>query len=97
MSLIWSKGGSTVSKIHSQLNKKREIAYTTVMTIMTRLCNKGFLTRQRLGRAFVYSPQKSRKQTAKNIVSAVFDKLVNQFGEEAVVAFSEELKKANKK
>jgi len=98
MAFIWERdSGTTVRQVNSHLERTRKIAYTTVMTVMTRLVDKGFLTRKRQGRAFVYAPQKTREQAAKGMVSSVFDKLVNQFGEEAVVAFSDELKKVSKK
>ena len=97
MDCIWRDEKVSVKDVHSCLKKSRKIAYTTVMTIMTRLTEKGFLVRKMSGRAFVYTPQKTRKQAAKGIVSSVFDKLVNQFGEEAVVAFSDELNKVSKK
>jgi len=39
-------------------------AYTTVMTIVTRLCDKGLLERRRQGRGFVYRPALSKEQLA---------------------------------
>lgn len=97
MAFVWGRENCTVSQVHSHLKKKRKLAYTTVMTIMARLVEKGFLSRKRQGRAFVYKPQKSRQQAARSMASSVFDRLVNQFGEEAIVAFSDEVKKAYKK
>lgn len=67
------------------------------MTIMTRLTNKGLLSRKKQGKAYVYTPNKSKEQTARSVVGKVFDSLVNQFGEEAVTAFSDEVDKASRK
>jgi predicted transcriptional regulator len=42
----------------------RQRAYTTVMTIVTRLCDKGLLERRRQGRGFVYRPALSKEELA---------------------------------
>lgn len=97
MAFVWQRPKSKVSDVYKFLRKMRKnLAYTTVMTVMTRLSEKGLLTRKRLGRAYVYSPKKSKKQVAKLMVSRVFDRLTDQFGEEAVVAFTDEIIKAKK-
>lgn len=92
MDCVWREAVVSVRDVHSCLKKSRKIAYTTVMTIMTRLVDKGFLRRKKQGKAFLYSPKKTREQTAKTIIGKIIDSLVDQFGEEAVVAFSDELK-----
>jgi len=98
MDFIWMNGGKvTVKEIHSRLGKKRKIAYTTVMTIMSRLFEKGLLTRKKMGKGYIYQSKESRKQAVRSFVSDVFDRLVDQFGDEAVIAFSDEVKKASKK
>ena len=98
MSCVWREEKVSVRDVHSCVKKSRKIAYTTVMTIMTRLTEKGFLLRKKQGRAFVYSPKKTKEQTAKSMIGKIIDSFVDQFGEEAVVAFSDELKlKKNKK
>jgi predicted transcriptional regulator len=40
--------------------QSRPLAYTTIMTVLERLVRKGKLTRRKVGRAFVYSPEASR-------------------------------------
>ncbi len=81
----------SVRRIFNCLRNKKSVAYTTVMTIMNRLTDKGLLTRKKQGRAFVYSSKISPKQAIKSLVHHVFQPLVNQFGQEAVVAFANEL------
>ena len=91
MSCLWDTEGKKVGEVHKSLEGKRVIAYTTVMTIMTRLAEKGFLTRKRSGKAYVYTPRATKQQTARKMVGGIFTSLVNQFGEDAVVALSDEL------
>ena len=93
MGSMWKEKNASVSDVHRCLQKKRKIAYTTVMTIMTRLTEKGFLIRRMEGKAYLYSPKKTKEQTAKNVVKRIINSLVDQYGKEAVSAFTDELKK----
>ena len=95
MNCVWEHEEKTVREVHKCLRGKRKIAYTTVMTIMTRLAGKGLLKRKKEGKAFVYSAKNTKKQTAKSMVGNIFSSLVDQFGEEAIVAFSDEVDKAS--
>ena len=64
MELAWGHGGWIgVNEILTALRGQQR-AYTTVMTIVTRLCEKGLLERRREGRGFVYRPALSKEQLA---------------------------------
>jgi predicted transcriptional regulator len=97
MECVWKMEKVCVKDVYSCLRKRRKIAYTTVMTVMTRLAKKGFLTRRLQGRAYLYSSQKSKEQTAKSIVKRFLHSLVDQYGKEAITAFTDELKKYKNK
>lgn len=58
MEVIWSSGWAdfSVADVHRQLEGKRDIAYTTVMTTVSRLHGKELLTRHKEGRRYVYQP-----------------------------------------
>src|SRR3990172_7693619 len=92
MDCVWAEENVSVRDVHICLKKRRKIAYTTVMTIMTRLTEKGFLTRKMEGKAYIYSPKKTKEQTAKGVVKKIVNSLVDQYGHEAVTAFTDELK-----
>lgn len=63
MRVLWSKGGpSTVREVHGELAGDRDLAYTTVMTVMERLWRKGVLRREARGRAFEYAPLMSEAE-----------------------------------
>ncbi|MFI9151642.1 BlaI/MecI/CopY family transcriptional regulator [Streptomyces sp. NPDC053367] len=55
---------TTVREIVDDINRERPLAYTTVMTVATILYNKGWLVRSKQGRAWVYTPVRSREQYA---------------------------------
>jgi predicted transcriptional regulator len=64
MELAWRRGDWVgVNDLLAALGGRRR-AYTTVMTIVTRLCDKGLLERRREGRGFVYRPALSKEQVA---------------------------------
>lgn len=60
MEVLWQRSPATPSEVRDALASTRELAYTTVMTVLTRLHEKGFLSRQKEGRAFSYTPTKSK-------------------------------------
>ncbi|MCH7730254.1 BlaI/MecI/CopY family transcriptional regulator [Patescibacteria group bacterium] len=97
MACLWGERNVSVREVCKCLRRERKIAYTTVMTIMTRLTKKGYLERKRKGRAYVYSPKKTKKQAARAIVGRALNLLVEQFGEEAITAFNDEVGKISAK
>ncbi|MEU5347150.1 BlaI/MecI/CopY family transcriptional regulator [Streptomyces sp. NPDC020766] len=52
---------ATVREVVNDINKRREVAYTTVMTVANILYNKGWLLRTKQGRAWLYAPVRSRE------------------------------------
>jgi predicted transcriptional regulator len=65
LDVVWSAPGPvTPRQVHDVLSTSRTLAYTTVMTILVRLCEKGLLEREPAGRAFAYRPRVSREQRA---------------------------------
>jgi predicted transcriptional regulator len=62
MDRLWSFGSpALVRDILEPLQKEREIAYTTVLTVMDKLYKKGYLRREPAGRAHRYAPVASRE------------------------------------
>ena len=63
MDRLWAVGGTaTVREVWEELRQRRKIAYTTVMSTLDNLFRKGFLDRERDGRAYRYRPVVSRAQ-----------------------------------
>lgn len=62
MEVVWSKSWEAfaVGDVLAELERTREIAYTTVMTTVARLHDKGLLTRHKDGRRYLYQPAMSR-------------------------------------
>ncbi|HEY1013095.1 MAG TPA: BlaI/MecI/CopY family transcriptional regulator [Herpetosiphonaceae bacterium] len=79
MELLWKEQQGTVKKIHRVLQERRDIAYTTVMTTMSRLAEKGILHRTRDGLAYVYRPAISETEFVHTFVRQVLDGLLDDF------------------
>jgi len=72
MDQVWSSGSAlSVRTVYDRLANDRKIAYTTVMTVMDNLHGKGFLIRELMGRAYVYSPTRSREEYAASLLDDV--------------------------
>ncbi|MCA1712756.1 MAG: BlaI/MecI/CopY family transcriptional regulator [Actinobacteria bacterium] len=71
MDRLWTAGdGRLVRDVLTELQVDREIAYTTVMTVMERLFRKGMLTRVQQGKAFIYAPAMTRADYTANAMAA---------------------------
>ena len=68
LQVIWERGPSTVREVMNALNHDRPRAYTSVMSLMNVMVEKGLLTQKPKGRAFVYSAKISQTRTQSEIV-----------------------------
>jgi predicted transcriptional regulator len=75
MKVVWRLGKATVRDVYEALRAKREIAYTTVMTMMKILEEKGFLRKGRVERAYEYRPAKPRHQVVGAMVRDFLDRV----------------------
>lgn len=77
MNVLWRLGSCTVSQVQGALRPERELAYTSISTIIRILEQKGFVRSEKAGRGHVYSPTiaKEAYQTLslEHLVSNVFD------------------------
>lgn len=89
MELVWKQSPASVRDVYERLAKKRSIAYTTVMTVMSRLAEKGLLERQQHGRAYLYVPSCSREEFCEDTISTVMQGLLGGFGEPVLSNFVE--------
>ncbi len=68
MEVLWRKGTATVSEVVEGLPKSVPLAYSTVLTTLRILENKGYLRHIKDGRAFVYQPLVARGQAQESAV-----------------------------
>ena len=92
MEVVWKRQPVSVADVLTELHhQQRDLAYTTVMTIMSRLTEKGWLISEKHGRAFVYRAAQSRQEAEAAAVGEVVRALLQDFGPIAVAQFAKEL------
>ena len=93
MEEVWRQGETTVKLVMDALNRKAkpQRAYTTYMTVMRRLNDKGFLDRTRSGRRDAYAPRLTREQYQERRAGAEVRGLVDEFGDVALAQFAKSL------
>jgi predicted transcriptional regulator len=70
---LWSLGEGNVRAVQEVVAISRPLAYTTIMTVLDRLVRKGRLSRRKVGRSFVYSPQATRDTMRRAAVRELLD------------------------
>ena len=69
MKVVWATGQATVRDVYEALLAKRKIAYTTVMTMMRVLEDKGHLKKETGEKAFVYRPAEAKQRVLGGMVT----------------------------
>lgn len=74
MDVVWqAPTRMPVREVWSRLSEQRELAYTTVQTVMDILYRKGWLAREKQGRAYLYWATGTREDYAASLVGQVLD------------------------
>ncbi len=84
MRVVWQKGHATVQEVKDALEGDRAPAYTTVMTVMSRLAEKGLLARHKEGRAYVYAAIPEKRELAGSLLRALVRRLYGGSGAHAI-------------
>jgi predicted transcriptional regulator len=77
MKIVWELGSATVRDVYETLLEHRQIAYTTVMTVMRIMEQKKYLTKRADGRAYVYRPARPKKQMIRELVGEFVNRVFN--------------------
>lgn len=95
MNVVWGKRleSFAVSDVLAVLEKQRDIAYTTVMTTVVRLHEKGLLERERDGRRYLYSPKLTREEFLESTARTVLNGAVD--GQQAMAMLAEKVSEAS--
>ena len=96
MHVVWERERATVREVFEYLNLQRPLAYTTVMTMMNILEEKGHLTRNKQGRAFVYEPVRPKNQVISGMVDDFVGKVFEGSARPLVVSLVKDRKLSKK-
>jgi len=103
MKIIWARDKVTVRKVHEIMLKKEIeskeqgfIPYTTVMSTMTTLAEKGLLKQDKTAKTYIYSAVVDKKELSKSIIKSVSDKLLEESSRSMVSRFLSDSKNISK-
>jgi predicted transcriptional regulator len=86
LAALWAMGEANVQFVRAHLAAHKQLAYTTVMTMLDRLARKQMVSRRKVGRSFVYTPLISREQVRRLAVRELVDSLFDG-SEEALQSY----------
>lgn len=94
MKIVWDRQEVTVREVHESMLKK-EVAekesgftpYTTVMSTMTHLADRGVLTQKRLGKTFVYAAAMDKEELSSSLIRTVADTLLEGTSRQLIFKF----------
>jgi len=87
MEVLWQKGSATVAEVAEALAGKDGTAYTTILTMMRILRDKGYLRCRKENRAHVYIPRVDRETAARKAVRQLLGKFFAGSPGELVLSF----------
>lgn len=76
MAVLWERGEASVQEVRRALRPERELAYTTILTVLSRLHDKGLVARHKVGRAHVYSAASEREEVSASILDGIVGSLL---------------------
>ena len=86
MTIVWERGEVTVADVWNELSRRRSVARNTVMTMMKRLEEKGWLRHRVEGNKFLYRAGAERDKTLRRLVSNLVDTAFGGSADDLVMA-----------
>ena len=78
LKVLWEVGPASVREVRERLCPQGELAFNTVQTLLRIMEDKGLVTHEARGRAFIYRPTYRREQAAARLLDRVFDGAMDQ-------------------
>ena len=93
MEQLWERGAQTVAEILETLNaaSQRKLAYTTIMTILVRLHDKGYVSRTQTGRTYTYQAAMDEPSLAATVGRRELNRLIERYGAASLARFADDL------
>jgi BlaI family penicillinase repressor len=77
MEVVWERGEASVHDVRQHLSRRKELAYTTILTTLQKLEKAGWLSHRNEGKSYIYLPTRSREQagagSVKRFLKQVFE------------------------
>lgn len=82
--LVWEMGEASVKDVRQRILEERDVAYTTIMTVMKNLADKGYLKYRKEGLSYIYSPARKPEKVRFNLIKDLVSKVFNDSPTELV-------------
>lgn len=90
MGILWSRAEPvSVRQLIAELEPTHPVAYTTVITVIERLRSKGWVSRERSGRAYLYSPTVAEHEYSAHLMGQALDRSSDRSA--ALLSFADSL------
>ncbi|HZJ41841.1 MAG TPA: BlaI/MecI/CopY family transcriptional regulator [Patescibacteria group bacterium] len=86
METVWELGKASVRDVLNNIKSQKQLAYTTIMTVMSRLYDKNILKREFKNDAYIYAPVQDQKTFSASVSKKIINNLISKFGEDVAVA-----------
>lgn len=83
---VWKLEEATVKQVRNRILETREVAYTTIMTVMKNLAEKGYLKYRKDGVTYVYSPAREPESVRSSLIGDLMKKVFKGSPKELVQA-----------
>jgi predicted transcriptional regulator len=90
MEVLWQRGAATVGEVVDALPRRKAVAYSTVLTTLRILEQKGYVRHTKEGRAFIYHPIVDRRQACHNAITHLVSRFFNNSPELLVLNMLED-------
>lgn len=87
MEVIWRRGSASVAEVTEELEGEGGSAYTTILTMMRIMSDKGYLDCRKEGRAHIFTPAMERDAAARSAVKQLLTKFFSGSPSELVLSF----------
>ena len=77
MAVLWERQAASVADVVASLTKKRAVNYSTIQTILRILEMKGYVSHEKVARAFIYRPRVDQRQARRRALRHLVTRLFN--------------------
>lgn len=91
MSVVWSLGKCTIREVVDETNKTKNLAYTTIATILERLHEKGLVKKDTSAFTVIFTPKQTKEEFSENLGRSLLDNFFGSFGDAAIASFAQSI------
>lgn len=91
MSVVWALGKCTIREVVDETNKTKNLAYTTIATILERLHEKGLVKKDTSDFTVIFAPKQTKEEFSQKMARTLLDKFFGSFGDAAIASFAQSI------